>query len=82
MSVLIGWQKSIVTTGVNDTSLTAEDQVTLLGITLNNESNFNVQINMVCKEAYRKLNALICIAKCLNKDQKKMLINEFFYSHL
>ena len=35
----------------------------------------------VCKEACRKLNALIRIAKYLNRNQKKMLINAFFYSH-
>ena len=41
----------------------------------------NVPINTAGKEACRKPNALIRIAKYLNKDQKKMLINTFFYSH-
>ena len=62
---------------VNDTALIAEDQVTQLGITLDDKLNLNPQVNMVCKEACRKLNALIRIAKYLNKEQKKMLI----YSH-
>ena len=42
---------------------------------------FNAHINTVCKEACRKLNGLIRIAKYLNKNQKKMLINALFYSH-
>ena len=54
---------------------------TLLGVTLDNKLNFNAHINTVFKEACRKLNALICIAKYLNRNQKKMLINAFFYSH-
>ena len=66
---------------VNDTALIVEDQVTLLGVTLDNKLNFNAHINTVCKEACRKLNALIRIAKYLNRNQKKMLINAFFYSH-
>ena len=67
---------------VNDTALIVEDQMTLLGVTLDHDFNFNAHINTVCKEACRKLNALIRIAKYLNKDQKKMLIKAFFYSHL
>ena len=55
--------------------------MTLLGVALDNNLNFNARINTVCKEACRKLNALILIAKYLNKNQKKMLINAFFYSH-
>ena len=51
--------------------LIVEDQVTLLGVTLDNKLNFNAHINTVCKEACRKLNALIRIAKYLNKNQKK-----------
>ena len=66
---------------VNDTALIVEDQVTLLGVTLDNNLNFNAHINTVCKEACRKLNALIRIAEYLNRNQKKMLINAFFYSH-
>ena len=45
---------------VDDTALIVEDQVTLLGVTLDNKLNFNAHINTVCKEACRKLNALIC----------------------
>ena len=66
---------------IDDTALIVEDQVTLLGVTLDSKLNFNAHINTVCKEACRKLNALIRIAKYLNKNQKKILINAFFYSH-
>ena len=56
---------------VGDTALVVEDQVTLLGVTLDNKLNFNAHINTVCKEACRKLNALTCTSKYLNKNQKK-----------
>ena len=53
--------------------------MTLVGVTFDNKSNVSTNINTVCKEACRKLNAIIRIAKYLNKNQKKMLINAFFY---
>ena len=56
---------------VDDTALILDDQVMLLGVTLDNKLNFNLHINTVYKEACRKLNALIRIAKYLNKNQKK-----------
>ena len=48
---------------VDDAALIVEDQVTLLGVILDNKLNFNAHINTVCKRACRKLNALIRIAK-------------------
>ena len=69
-----------VTILVDNTALIVEEQMTLHGVTLDNKLNFNVHINTVCKEACRKLNALIRIAKYLSKNQKKMLINAFFHS--
>ena len=57
---------------VEDTALIVEDQVTLLGVTLDNKLNFNAHINTICKEACRKLNALVRIAKYLNKNQKNV----------
>ena len=53
----------------------------LLSVTLDNKLNFNAHIDTVHKEEFRKLYALIRIAKYFNKDQKKMLINTFFCSN-
>ena len=36
---------------VDDTALIVEDQVTLLGVALDNKLNLNAYINTVCKEA-------------------------------
>ena len=66
---------------LDGTTLIAEDHMTLLGVTPDNKLTFNAHINTVCNEACRELNALIRIAKSLNKNQKKMLINAFCYSH-
>ena len=48
---------------------------------LDNKLKFNAYIDTVCKDACRKLNAVIRIAKYLNKDQKKMMIIASLYSH-
>ena len=66
---------------VDDTALIVKDQVTLLSVTLDSRLDFNAHIDTVCKETCRKLYTLIRIAKYLNKNQKKMLINAFFCSH-
>ena len=58
-----------------------ENQVTLLGITLDSKLDFNSHISNMCKEASKKISALLRVAKYLNKSQKALLINSFFYSH-
>ena len=53
----------------------------LLSATLDNKLNMNAHIDTVYQEECRKLYVLIRIAKYFNKNQKKTLINTFFYSH-
>ena len=58
-----------------------ESEVTLLGITLDSEFDFNNHITKIRKEASKRLNALHRISKYLTKAQKSTLISSFFYSH-
>ena len=50
-------------------------------MTLDNNLNFNSHISKICKEASKRINALLRIAKYLSDSQKNMILNSFFYSH-
>ena len=55
-------------------------EVTLLGVTLDNKLNFNSHTSNICKEASKKLSALLRVGNWLNHSQKTTLINSFFCS--
>ena len=65
---------------IGDTQIVPEHEVTLLGVTLDNRLNFNTHINNILKEVSKKVNALVRIAKYLNKSQKTLLSSTFIYS--
>ena len=55
-------------------------EVTLLGVTLGNKLNFNSHTSNICKEASKKLSALLRVGNWFNHSQKTTLINFFFFS--
>ena len=55
-------------------------EVTLLGVTLDNKLNFNSHTSNICKEASKKLSAILRAGNWLNHSQKTTLINSFFFS--
>ena len=69
------------TVQIGNASITPKCEVTLLGITLDTKIDFTSHISEICKEATNKINALLRIAKHLTMSRKKLLVNEFFYSH-
>ena len=69
------------TVQIGNASITPENEVTLLGITLGSKLDFTSHISKICKGATNKINALLRIAKHLTMPQKKLLVNVFFYSH-
>ena len=69
------------TVSIDNTSIIPEEEVSLLGVTLDNNLNFNSHMSKICKEASKRINTLLRIAKYLNDLQKNMIINSFFYSY-
>ena len=43
---------------INDSTISSEDSVTLLGIEINNKLNFKNHVSTICKKANRQLNAI------------------------
>ena len=81
--------KSHLILSSRDTSLMAsingiivpnENNVNLLGITIDNELNFDKHVSNLCKQASKKLHALSRIARYIDLDKRKVLMNSFFLS--
>ena len=51
-----------------------------LGITIDSNLKMNKHIKKICKQASNKLNALACIAKYLDHNKRKLLMNSFVIS--
>ena len=66
---------------INDSIISAEDSVTLLGIEIDSKLNFKNHVSTICRKASRQLNAISRIQNYLGEKEKKILINTFVYSN-
>ena len=55
--------------------------VKLLGVHIDDKLNFNLHITKMCRSAANQLHTLIRLRMFLNFEQKKTLINSYFYSN-
>ena len=52
----------------------------LLGVTFDNQLNFNHHISNMCKAASNKSHALCRVSHCINEDKRRILFNSYFLS--
>ena len=64
---------------IDSKAIKLKSVVKLLDVQNNAELNFNVHIANVCRPAANQLNALIRLRKFLGFEEKKILINDYFY---
>ena len=62
---------------INNTEITPQPSVELLGATIDNEFKFDQHISRLCKSAGCQLDALFRLKNYLNFEQKKVLIETF-----
>ena len=55
--------------------------VKLLGVQIDDQLKFNLHISNICRSAANQLNALIRLKRFLAFEEKKTLINSYFYSN-
>ena len=72
---------------IGNTILKAENEVQLLGITIDYKLTFSTHIKNICKTANNKLCAILRLRNSLSQSQTKLLINahvisQFFYCPL
>ena len=65
---------------LGDKIRTASSSVKLLGVQIDDQLNFNLHISNICRSAANQLNALIRLKRFLDFEEKKTLINSYFYS--
>ena len=58
-----------------------KSSVKLLGVQNDDELNFNLHMANICRSAANPLDALIRLKKFLGSEEKKILINSYFYSN-
>ena len=62
-------------------NIKTSSSVKLLGVHVNDKLNFNLHITNICRSAANQLHALIRLWMFLNFEEKKALINSYFYSN-
>ena len=66
---------------IGDKIIKASSSVKLLGVQIDDQPNFNLHISNICRSAANQLNALIRLKRFLDFEEKKTLINSYFYSY-
>ena len=61
-----------LTVSIDNTQIIPDEEVSSLGVPLDNV-NFNSHISKICKEASKRINALLSIVKYLNDSPKNMM---------
>ena len=56
---------------INNAQIKSKELVTLLGIEIDNKSNFEKHVSTICKKANKQLNAISRIGADLGKRKKK-----------
>ena len=74
-------QKEKINLNINEAEIKGQNSVTLLGVEIDNELNFNNHISNICKKAGNKINAISRIQNFLDQKEKEALVNTFVYSN-
>ena len=69
------------TLNIEDICINSSKCEKLLGINIDSNLTFETHVELLCKKASQKLNALLRVTWSLNFDQRKLLLNAFITSH-
>ena len=61
-------------------SINNNNNVKLLGITIDNELKFNVHVSKLCKQASQKLHALSRVSPYMNENKRRIIMKAFIQS--
>ena len=66
---------------INQKNIKTSSSVKLLGVHIDDKLNFNLHITKICRYAANQHHGLIRLRMFLNFEEKKTLINSYFYSN-
>ena len=79
--LLMGGHKwEMIWTLIGDVKIWEKNSVKLLGLTVDNNLNFDTHLTDLCQKAGSKLSALTRVFRFLNLDKRRILIKAFFES--
>ena len=64
----------------SDTIITSENEIKVLGVTVDNRLSFTKHVSICCTKAARQLNALARIARYLDSSGRRLIYNSFIAS--
>ena len=65
---------------INENTISNARFEKLLGVTFDNQLNFNQHISKICKTASNKLHALARVSSYIDEDKRRILFNSYFSS--
>ena len=65
---------------IDNHTINNQNEVEVLGITIDNKLTFNKHMSKLCMKASKKLHALMRVANYMNETQRKKVMNSFIYS--
>ena len=65
---------------IDQKNIKTSSSVELLGVHIDDKLNFNLHITKICRSATNQLHSLIRLRMFLNLEEKKTLVNSYFYS--
>ena len=74
-------QKETITLTINGAEIKGQNSVTLLGVEIDKELNFDNHISNICKKSGNKINIISRIQSFLGQEEKEALVNTFVYSN-
>ncbi len=82
-SITIGKKsKDLKSFVINDNfEIETTSEVTLLGIEIDNQLNFDKHVELICQKASRQLNVLKRLSNNLEEKEKRVLVNSFILCH-
>ena len=66
---------------VQENTIISQNAIKVLGVSLDNQLNFNLHIQNICKNASRQINAFWRIAKYLNESNRVLIYKSFILSN-
>ena len=69
--------KNLVKLEINGKQLSSKNDITLLGITIDNKINFSKHIQTLCKKANNKVSQLIRMRKSMSLTQARTVVNAY-----
>ena len=79
--MFLGLEENNFTINMADKVITSQNQIEILGITIDKKLSFSAHIKRICKSANNKICAILRLRNLMSIEQTKLLVNAHVLSH-